>query len=302
MTISELNDAYAIPGVLTFDTKAGMPRLNAKTPACEATLYLQGAHLTHWQPSGTRPVLFLSERAELAPGKAIRGGIPLCFPWFGPRSEGLGQGSGGGQHGFARTSNDWQLSFAALAGEDLHLTFTLAPTDLSRSLGFDNFRVVYELVLGRTLTLRFTVANTGQQPLRFEEALHTYFHVEDVRTTPVKGLESATYLDKTDAGAEKKLPAGLLTLAHWTDWVFPSNPAPVTIQDAGRTLQITKQKSQTTVVWNPWEEKSTGMADLAPGAWPTFLCIESANTGKDAVTLAPQQSHTLEVHVAVKTF
>jgi glucose-6-phosphate 1-epimerase len=302
MTLSELNNTFAIDGVLSFEDHDGLTRAVIKTPACEATVYLYGAHLTHWQPAGTGPVLFMSDKSEFVFGKAIRGGIPVCFPWFGPRSEGLGsggKGSGGGQHGFARTSN-WSLAFAALADEDLHLTFTLAPSDLSESLGFKDFRVAYEMVLGKSLTLKFSVANAGAEPLVFEEALHTYFSVADVRTTSTTGLESATYVDKTDALKQKHLPEGPLTLTGWTDWVFPGNGATTVIHDGPRTIKITKNHSQTTVVWNPWAEKSAAMVDMSPDAWPHFICVETANSGADTVTVEPQQTHTMQAVVTVK--
>ncbi len=302
MTLSELIDTFAIPGVLSFEEHNGLIRALVTTPACEATVYLYGAHLTHWQPAGTGPVLFMSDKSEFVFGKAIRGGIPVCFPWFGPRSEGLGsggKGSGGGQHGFARTSN-WNLAFAALAGDDLHLTFTLASSDTTEALGFKDFRVAYELILGKSLTLRLNVANAGSEPLRFEEALHTYFAVADVRTTSVTGLESATYLDKTDAQKQKQLPSTPLTLTGWSDWVFPGNGAKTTINDGSRTIEIAKSRSETTVVWNPWAEKSAAMADMSPDAWPHFLCVETANSGADTVSVDTNQTHTMQAVITVK--
>ncbi len=304
MNLAELNETFGLEGLLTFEDHHELTRLQVKTPAAEATVYLHGAHLTHWQPAGFAPVLFLSDKTELAPGKAIRGGIPVCFPWFGPRSEGLGHGEAaaaksGPAHGFARIQ-PWELAFAALSGDDVHLTFTLAPTDQSRALGFDHFRVAYEVILGRTLTLRFTVANLGDQPLRFEEALHTYFAVQDVRQTSITGLESASYIDKTDALREKHLPPTPLVLSGWSDWVFPANPATVTFEDGARTVEIVKQNSHTTIVWNPWAEKSAGMADLPPDAWPHFLCVETANAGADTITIAPQQTHSMQAKVTVQ--
>ena len=152
---------------------------------------------------------------------------------------------------------------------------------------------------GRTLTLRLTAANPGVQPMPFEEALHSYFHVGDPRTVKVTGLESATYLDKTDQLKEKQTPAGPLTFDRQTDRVFPGNRATVHIEDPGlhRTLTIEKQHSSTTVVWNPFPEGSATLADLAPDSWQHFLCVEAANTGTNAITLAPGQSHTLEARI-----
>lgn len=298
MTVDPLNESFALPGVLLFEEAGALVRAQITLPTCTATVYLHGAHLTHWQPAGQAPVLFLSEQSEFLPGKAIRGGVPICFPWFGPR--------GGGEpvpsHGFARTQ-EWTLANAALLpGEEptLHLTFTLGPTEVSRGLGFDHFRVAYELVFGanagRTLTLRLSVANLAPEPLAFEEALHTYFAVADVRTTRIAGLSSARYLDKTDSGKEKTTPAEDLVLTGTTDRVFPGHIAPVAIHDVGhrRVLTNSKKNSETTVLWNPWAEVSATLSDLPNDAWPGFLCVESANTGADKVTLASNQAHTLE--------
>src|SRR6185312_11588751 len=154
------------------------------TPHAKATIYLQGAHLAAWQPAGEEPVLFLSRKSDFEPGKPIRGGVPIAFPWFATRHD----GKTGPSHGFARIQ-DWTLAFAALAGDDLHLTFTLGPTDMSRELGFDHFRVAYQVIVGRTLTLQLTVANDAKTPIVFEEALHTYYSVVDVHEATVTGLE-----------------------------------------------------------------------------------------------------------------
>ncbi len=296
--LTQLNESFALPGILTFDEHDGLARAQVTLPTCNATVYLHGAHLTHWQPADQQPVLFLSPTSAFAPDKAIRGGIPICFPWFGNGPSGARKPS----HGFARLE-EWTFAFAALAGEKLHLTFTLAPTEQSRAFGFDSFRAAYEIILGadegRTVTLRLTVANSGDQPLQFEEALHSYFHIGDSRTTTVTGLESATFLDKTDQARPKQTSAGPLTFQKQTDSVFAANQATIKIHDPQytRTLTIAKQNSATTVVWNPFPEASANLPDLPPDAWQHFLCVEAANTGTDAITLAPGETHSLEARI-----
>ena len=302
MTATELNENFALEGLLHFEQDGELTRAQVTLGSCTATVYLQGAHLTAWQPAGAEPVFFLSERSVFAPGKAIRGGVPLCFPWFGGRSD----GRPGPSHGFARIS-PWELAFAALMpdagdGDRLQLTFVLGPTELSRSLGFDSFRVAYELLLGRTLTLRLTVANLGTAPLRFEEALHSYFQVADVRELAINGLEGAEYLDKRDDGKAKHAPDGPLNLTEFSDRVFPGSKHPVVIEDAGnrRSIRIDKQNSATTVVWNPWPEGSASLADLGPEDWPHFLCVEAANTATDALVLEPGATHTMTVTLSTE--
>jgi glucose-6-phosphate 1-epimerase len=297
MDIMQLNENFAIPGVLAFDTTpSGLVYAEITTPHAKATVYLQGAHLASWQPAGQQPVLFLSRRTELLPGKAIRGGVPIVFPWFAGRHD----GKAGPSHGFARLQ-DWTLAFAALAGDDLHLTFTLGPTDLSRSLGYDHFHVVYQLTIGRTLTMQLTVGNDADAPLVFEEALHTYYTVADVREVSVTGLEGISYLDKMD-GMQKKMQHGVITITEPVDRVYLNTASASVLHDkAGRRrITIAKTSSDTTVVWNPGEADAVKLHDLDPSEWHEFLAIETVNAAANAVILAPGAAHTMQAHVSVE--
>lgn len=294
MELTQLNEHFAIPGVLAFhQTGSGLIYLEATTPQATATVYLQGAHLAAWQPAGEQPVLFLSRRSHFEPGVPIRGGVPISFPWFAGRHD----GKTGPAHGFARIQ-DWTLAFAALAGDDLHLSFTLAPTALSRELGYDNFRVAYQLTIGRTLTMQLTVANDADAPLLFEEALHTYYAVGDVREVSVTGLESTAFVDKTDNMQEKPAAHAPLTFASATDRVYPNTDAACVLHDAAGRRRITVEKtgSDTTVVFNPWKE----LADMGPDEWPEMLCVETVNAAANAITLAPGKTHTMQAHISVE--
>jgi glucose-6-phosphate 1-epimerase len=305
MDLQTLTDNFAIPGVLTFSqNEQGLLRANITTPACTAELYLQGAHLTQWQPSGQQPVLFLSERSFFTPGKAIRGGIPIIFPWFGARTATPEDPrTDGPSHGFARTA-DWTLAFAALAGNDLHLTLTLSPTDTSRSLGYDQFALVYQITLGAELQLRLTVDNQGSQPLHFEEALHTYFSVGDSQQISIIGLSDTDYLDKTDNFKKKHQTDPLLKLTGETDRPYLNTTVPVNIDDPvlKRRITVDKAESKTTVVWNPWSTLIATLPDMSPDCWLTMVCIETANVGPNAITLAGGERHTMEAHLFVQQF
>ena len=194
MDIAQLDEHFGVPGVLSFHaTPADSSTPTSQRRYATATVYLHGAHVAAWQPKGQQPAIFLSRKSDFAPGKPIRGGVPIAFPWFAARHD----GKTGPSHGFARIQ-DWTLAFAALAGDDLHLTFTLGPTEISRDLGYDHFRLAYQLTIGRTLTMQLTVANDASAPLVFEEALHTYYAVADIHEVTVDGLEGVTYLDKND--------------------------------------------------------------------------------------------------------
>ena len=291
MELRELQETFSIPGVLAFAQHGELVRAEVHTAAAEATVYLQGAHLTHWQPAGQRPVLFLSERSEFVPSKAIRGGVPISFPWFAARSD----GRPGPSHGFARTQ-PWEPAFAAMVGDTLHLTLTLGPTEQSRAFGYDHFRLMYELAIGTELRLRLTVVNEGAAPLQFEEAMHTYFAVGDVREAAVLGLEGTAYLDKVRGGAETPAAGVPLVLDGATDRVYETEVDCVIDDRTGaRAIANRKTNSKTTVVWNPWK----AMADLGEDEWPRMLCVETANTGADAVTIGPREAHTMETRISV---
>ncbi len=312
MDAAKLQERFGIPGVLAFDTTAsGLVAAQVTGPTAKATIYAQGAHLTHWQPKGQTPVIFLSQKAEFAPGKPIRGGVPVVFPWFSERHD----GKAGPQHGFARITV-WELASTMVAGEELHLTWTLEPDDQSRALGFDHFKVAYRMVIGPTLTLELTVANDSGNgggvskeemaklgsPLVFEEALHTYYTVADARKVSIDGLGGVTFIDKVDGMQQKVQPAGALTFQGRTDRPYLNTEATCVLHDpvGGRKITVEKSGSRTTVVWNPWDEFTAKMADMEPDAWLHFTAVETANVDVNTVTLAPGKTHTMRAHVTVE--
>jgi glucose-6-phosphate 1-epimerase len=298
MDIAQLNEHFGIPGVLAFHKRdSGLIYADVTTPQAKATVYLQGAHLTAWQPTGQQPVIFLSRKSDLVPGKPIRGGVPIAFPWFANRHD----GKTGPSHGFARIQ-DWTLAFAAMAGDDLHLTFTLGPTQISHDLGYDNFGLAFQLIIGRSLTMRLTVANKAEAPLVFEEALHTYYAVGDVHEVVLNGLEGTSYIDKVD-NFQVKPQNGPVTITSQTDRVYQNTTATCVLHDnAGkRRITIAKQGSNTTVVWNPWETGAAKIPDLDPTEWHEYLCVETVNAAANAVTLAPGASHTMQAHITVES-
>jgi glucose-6-phosphate 1-epimerase len=304
MDLRHLTDHFAIPGALTFsENENGLIRANITTPACTAELYLQGAHLTHWQPTGQEPVLFLSERSFFTPGKAIRGGVPIIWPWFGARTAtSEDPRTDGPSHGFARTSL-WTLAFAAIAGDDLTLTLTLGPSETSRALGFDNFQLAYQITLGVELKLQLTVANLADTPLHFEEAFHTYLAVGDALQISLIGLSDTEYLDKTDNFARKRQSSVPLTITCETDRPYLNTLVPVVLVDPvfHRRINVDKANSKTTVVWNPWSDLSAKLPDMTPTNWQAMTCVETANALENAITLAPRSAHSMQTHLIIET-
>ena len=297
MDLRELKQRFDMPGVLAIDEDRGLTRIRITSPAARATLYLQGAHVTEWQPTGAEPVIFLSRQSEFGPGKAIRGGIPIVFPWFaGDRKLDRVNGQPGPSHGFARIQ-DWTLESATRHGDDIALRLALGPTAMSRSMGFDHFLLTLDAVFGAAFRLTFTVKNLAGAPLSFEEALHAYFRVVDVHEATVLGLEPTSYLDKTDGGALKPPSRKPIEFMGTVDRVYLDTSAACTIHDGAqrRDIHIEKVNSQNTVVFTPYHT----MPDLGEWDWHEMVCVETANVGNHGPVLAPGASGSMGVHVTV---
>ncbi|WP_043500401.1 D-hexose-6-phosphate mutarotase [Georgenia sp. SUBG003] len=281
--------------------RGGLPVLDVSTPVATGQLYLHGAHVTAWTPAGQDPVIWMSRASRFADRTAIRGGVPICWPWFGAgREPGLSPA-----HGFARLAN------FTLVGADVDpfgavtLTLRLTDADVVGLPGAEHFTQPFELThtvtFGSDLTLALSVRNTGTMEYSFEEALHAYLTVKDVTAVTVEGLEGVRYLDKV-AGAGKELvtQVGPVTFTGETDRVYHSTGAATVVDPAlARTVTAVKAGSADTVVWNPWTAKAAAMADFDDAEWPTMVCVEVANALADAVTLGPGESHTMTARYAV---
>jgi glucose-6-phosphate 1-epimerase len=299
MTLSELNERFGSKGAVRFEEgPGGLTRARIATDAATAEIYLQGAHVTHWHPTAAEyPVLFLSARSLFAAGKPIRGGVPLVFPWFAERKGGLP----GGMHGFARTL-PWEVVAAEQRTDGVALSFKLLPNQTTRDLGFDHFVLVYEVVVGETLTLTLEVENVGDSALTFEEALHAYYLVSEVRRVEVRGLGDTDYLDRADNAKRKHLAAGAIRFAGETDQLHLNTQATVTISDPEwqRRMVIEKHGSESTVVWNPWTEKAARLPDFGDDEWMRMVCVEPANAAEDAVNVQPGAIHTMGMRVRLE--
>ncbi len=283
---------------LTFDDINGLTRVHLTTPACTATVFLQGAHLTAWQPTGEQPVIFFSRKSDLAPGKPLRGGVPVVFPWFaGDKKRDRIDGHPGPSHGFARIQ-DWTLQSAAMHGKDAELVFTLGATDISRSMGFDNFQLSLRFVFGHTLRAELTVRNQAQAPLDFEEAFHTYFYVTDLHEVTITGLEKTPFIDKVDHFTTKPAEGKPIAFAGSTDRVYLDTAGPYSLRDgaAHRTISLRKEGSNSTIVWNPYRE----LPDIAEWDWHNMVAIETANVEDSHITLASGAEKTMAMTVVVQ--
>jgi len=297
--LDSLNERFAIAGVLNFEAgSGGLMRAAVGGRSAEGHVYLHGAHVMHYRPAGQRPLLFLSERSHFATGKAIRGGVPVIFPWFGARA-GHPEAP---DHGFART-REWAVESVDSGSDGLvAVTLALEADDATRPTWPHEFRVRHRVVFGERLEMTLEVENRSGHPFDFEEALHTYLLVGDVGQVSIAGLGGAVYIDKTDDMRRKTLAAGPLRLNGTTDRVFLNTRETCTVTDPvlARRIVVEKTGSTTTVVWNPWHEKASTMADLGDEQWRSMLCVEAANAADNAVHLAGGTRHTMRVVIGAE--
>jgi glucose-6-phosphate 1-epimerase len=292
---STLNAQFRTPGLVFDSGPSGQPRLTINTEQAECEIYLHGAQVTHWRPRGFHPVLWLSEQAVFAPDKAIRGGIPVCWPWFGPHPSDPAAKA----HGIARTRM-WSLTHAALGADGVaEATLTLPCDAETRALWPHAFELTLTVRAGRALHVALTTHNTSNTPLTLSEALHTYLAVGDVRAIHIDGLDGAAYLDQTRANLTQT-QHGLMTFGAETDRIYATQAACELIDPSmNRRLRIDKTGSASSVIWNPWLAKAARLGDVDPAAWPGFVCIEAANCGAASVTIAPDGVHTLATQISV---
>ena len=221
MRAEELATEFGIAGVLDFvSTQHGLVKAAISLDGVVGELYLQGAQVTAWQPRDERPVLFTSPKSAFAPGRAIRGGIPIIFPWYGPSRH----APMAPQHGFARTAT-WHLDGVESGGsKSLTMTLGLTDGDVGSTIWPEPFRAIYTVTFAQTLSLRLAVQNRARHPIVFEEALHTYFAISDISDIAISGLAGTTYIDKTDAARRKPQITELITVTAETDRVYLDTP------------------------------------------------------------------------------
>ena len=275
----------------------GMERVEINGPLGHGEVYLHGAQVTSWIPVGKDEVLFLSTKSRWQEGQAIRGGIPICFPWFRAKADDPSAPA----HGFART-RIWQLQSIVETDRGIVVSLETGSDAHTSRWWPTEFHLVYRVTFGSDLRLELLCTNTGKTPLRFEEALHTYNRVSDVAHTRVQGLNNVPFLDNTDANKEQA-QHGDIAITSQTDSAYIATASDVDLLDPKmrRRIRLHKQNSLTTVVWNPWREGAATLHDLGDGEWTQFLCIEASNVMGSAVNLEPGQEHKLTAVLTVET-
>jgi glucose-6-phosphate 1-epimerase len=289
--IAALNERYGLDGVARIEEcNGGLSRLSIATSLGNAEIYLYGAQVTSWKPGGFDEVLFVSEKSNWQQGKAIRGGIPICFPWF----RGKPDDPKAPIHGFARTK-EWELdSIRRESDGSVVVMLWTASDEETRRWWPHEFRLEYLIRVGQSLDLELKMQNTGQSELQFQEALHTYFNVGDVTRVSVQGLDGLRYLDNRDGNREKQ-QQGDLVVTKQTDNAYLDAAGAVEILDPslGRRLVTEKSGSVSTIVWNPWNDGAANMPDFGDQEWRGMLCVEGGNVLEQGVALQPGGTHQM---------
>ncbi len=292
--IALLNRHYALNNALRFEINtAGQPIAIIETEQATARISLFGGQVLQWTPKPSSPALWLSELADLSGRKAIRGGIPICWPWFGAHPSKPESAS----HGFARLMN-WQIAGSSINNDNIVLELDLpcSPDTLKRWP--HRFRLTLAIEIGRTLSLHLCTTNLDNTPFRYSEALHTYFKTSNIHNLEISGLEDTRYIDALDNN-QIKTHATPIRFHKQTDRIYLNTKAEAVIHSPRRRIHIKKQGSLSSVVWNPWVEKTTNMADFPNDDWRHMVCVETANVAENSVNLAPGESHTLSLSLHV---
>jgi glucose-6-phosphate 1-epimerase len=284
--------AAATPGRVTFlDGQNELPMLEITTAWSSAEIYLHGAHVTRFRKADEPPMLFMSQCSRFADDQPIRGGIPVVFPWFGMR-EGMGQ------HGFARLKQ-WDLKEVITAADgSVSVRFRLP--DCPEASAFPPFSAEYRVTVSEALQLELLVTNLAEEPISFEECLHTYFEVGDATAISIEGLKGVEYLDKVANFVRKVEVEPGIRIASEVDRAYANTTGTVAITDPRlrRRILVEKENSRSTVVWNPWITKSQQMPDFGNDEYQRMVCVESGNIGENQVSLNPGESSRLTVKLS----
>ncbi|WP_455757416.1 D-hexose-6-phosphate mutarotase [Sulfurimonas sp.] len=267
----------------------GFPYIEVLNDAACAEIAFQGAHIFHFSLCEGEPLLWLSEESDFEFSKAIRGGVPICWPAFGMNNQSLEQ------HGFARVEM-WELVSADEIDErTTQVILKLTHTIKSLKKWHYKFALTLKITISDTLTMELTTLNLDEHPFILTQAFHTYFQVSNISDVSIKGLDSKPYLDALTSKNHTQIKD--ITFNQEIDRVYQEVDKEIILKDKYRSVKIKNEGSSSAVVWNPWIEKSKRMSAMSEQAYKSFVCIESANAFEDFKVIQPNESHTLKATI-----
>lgn len=296
--IKSLNREYSIENHLIFKEGVGeLVYAEIKNEAASGQIFLHGAQITSFTPNGQEPVLFLSPLSQFEPGKAIRGGIPISWPWFADNPTDSSKPA----HGFARTSL-WDVRATKRISEaETQITLGLSDNENTREIWDYRFDLELSVNIGIELNTQLTMTNSGNQEFTVTSAFHSYYQVGNVNDVTISGLEGANYIDKVN-NFIKKTQEGSIRITSETDRIYLDTTSDCVIDDPvlKRKIRIHKSDSNSTVIWNPWSYKAQQMKDLGDQDYLNFVCVETTNAGEDIISISPGKQHKLEMRVEIE--
>jgi len=291
-TLATLNNQFGIEGQLQFKAVGGLIMAEVTNEHAQATIALQGAQVLSWAPNGEQPVIWLSDEATFIADKTIRGGIPVCWPWFGAHPD----NNEAPAHGFVRGAAWDVIETKSLDAGQTRIVFRLPQTEVPSELWPHNTELELQVTVGATLELSLITRNKGAEAVTISQALHSYFAVSDISQVAVKGLEYCQFIDALDDW-QRKVEANPISIDAEIDRIYQNTKPACSLEDNGwqRRINIETTNSQSTVVWNPWIDKSARLGDMGEGGYLNMLCIETGNIADDRVSIAAGAEHCLGV-------
>lgn len=287
----------------TLEQRGELTLLRVDNAHAHALIALQGAQVLEFQAHQQRPLLWLSESAEFRRGQSVRGGVPVCWPWFGALDrnpvdvQAMTRGEDLPAHGFVRNAT-WTLEAVTEHAERTTVMLKYATVATIQPEWPHNATLRLAIGVGKTLSLELSTRNEQHEPLAITQALHTYLPVSDIRAVEIRGLDTARYIDTLDDW-QPHSQHGAVAFSGETDRIYLDTPARIELFDRNwqRTLVLHTRNSNSAVVWNPWIDKAKRLSQFGDEDWQRMLCIETANVLDDRVLLKPGAEHVLEVEI-----
>jgi glucose-6-phosphate 1-epimerase len=298
MDISQLNEKFGIPGSLEFIIgEGGFINIIVKNSYANMVASLYGAHIMSYQPIGQKDTLWMSPQSSFETGKPIRGGIPVCFPWFGPHPEDNNKPA----HGFARLNN-WELiKTGTTATGETEFILELKNSSATQLLWPHSFIAQLKVIVGKRLDVTLTYTNNGSDKFAVSDALHSYFNVSSVDNIGISGLSNHKYYEGFAKTPDHVQAEAVLKIKQEENRRYINQIDDCMITDNGwnRKIKVSKRGSKITVVWNPWEATTKTIADLPDNGYKSFICVEAVNAYDDMAVLKPGDSYSISAIIEV---